>query len=315
MTSMVKTIPFGKTGVSVSEICLGAMHIGSNTPADESTRILDTYTEAGGSFIDTANIYNRDAPGCSGGDSERFIGLWMRDRHNRSELFIATKVGMHYPEQPEGLRAGQIEIECEKSLKRLGVDTIDLYYAHADDRNTPIEESLRAFDRLVSAGKVRFIGASNYLPTRLSESVWTSRTNSLAEYCCIQQRYSYIRPKPGADFGIQKATNTDLLDYCRTHSFPLIGYAPLLKGAVAGRNDKTLAGGNYDSDDGAARLKTLRCVAGDLDVSMAALALAWMMHHEAPVIPLIGASSVAQLRDNLSATEIALDAEMMARLG
>jgi aryl-alcohol dehydrogenase-like predicted oxidoreductase len=312
---MVKTVPFGKTGVSVSEICLGAMHIGSNTPADESTRILDTYTEAGGSFIDTANIYNRDAPGCSGGDSERFIGTWMRERCNRSELFIATKVGMNYPEQPEGLRASQIEAECEKSLKRLGIDTIDLYYAHADDRDTPIEESLRAFDRLVGAGKVRFIGASNFLPTRLVESVWTSRTNSLVEYCCIQQRYSYIRPKPGADFGIQKATNTDLLDYCRTNDFPLIGYAPLLKGVVAGRSDKTLAGGSYDSDDGTARLSLLKEVASELGVTSASLALAWMMHHKAPVIPLIGASSVTQLRDNLAATEIELDKETMARLG
>ena len=209
----MKNIAFGTTGLTVSELCLGTMHIGSNTPNDVSVQILDTYFERGGAFLDTANIYNRDAPNGHGGESEALIGKWMRDRGNRNRLFIATKVGMAYPGQAPGLRAEQIEEECEKSLKRLGIDSIDLYYAHIDDRETPLEETLAAFDRLVRSGKVKTIGASNHKPTRLVEALWTSKVNGWAAYCCIQQRYSYLRPHPGASFGHQEATNEDLLDF------------------------------------------------------------------------------------------------------
>lgn len=174
----MKKVALGDTGTSVSELCLGAMHLGSNTPGDVSVQILDAYAERGGAFLDTANIYNRDAPNCCGGESETLIGKWMNDRGNRGRLFIATKVGMVYPGQQAGLRAGQIEQECNKSLKRLDTDVIDLYYAHADDRDTPLHETLAAFDRLVATGKVRHIGASNYQPTRLVEAIWTSNANA-----------------------------------------------------------------------------------------------------------------------------------------
>ena len=309
----MKQIPFGTTGVQVSEMCLGAMHFGSNTPDGTSIELLDAYVERGGAFIDTANIYNRDAPGCKGGESERLIGRWMKERGNRSELFLATKVGMHYPGQPEGLRAAQIEEECNKSLSRLGVDVIDLYYAHADDRETPLEESLEAFNRLVLAGKVRFIGASNYLPTRFVEARCASRENGWAAYTCIQQRYSYLRPRPGADFGIQKATDESLLDYCRSHDLPLVGYAPMLKGAVAFRDDIPLRG-QYDCEDGRERLATLKEVANDLGASPAQVTLAWMRHQEGTVIPLIGVSRIEQLHENLGALELHLDDEVMRRL-
>lgn len=309
----MKTVPFGSTGAPVSELCLGAMHIGSNTPAEASTRILDAYVECGGAFIDTANIYNRDAPGCSGGDSERFLGAWMRERSNRGEIFIATKVGMEYPDQPAGLRAAQIEQECERSLHRLGIDTIDLYYAHADDRDTPLEETLAAFDRLVSAGKVRFVGGSNYLPTRFAEARCASAANGWSPYCCIQQRYSYLRPASGADFGIQKATNEDLLDYCRVHDVPLVGYAPMLKGALASRPDTPIRS-QYAGPDSDARLEQLNRVARELGVSAPQLAIAWMRHHEATVIPLIGVSSVEQLREMVGALDVVLDDEIMQRL-
>lgn len=309
----MKTVTLGTTGVSVSEICLGAMHIGSNTPTDISTNILDAYVDAGGAFIDTANIYNRDAPGCSGGDSERFIGSWLKMRGNRSDLFIATKVGMHYPDQPEGLRASQIAEECEKSLQRLGIDTIDLYYAHADDRNTPLEESLRAFDKLVKDGKVRFIAASNYYPTRLVQAISTSHQLGLEAYCCIQQRYAYLRPRPGASFGIQKAANDDLIDYCQSNDFPLIAYAPLLKGAVAGRADIPIRD-RYASEDSLERLERLKLVAQDLGASPAQVALAWMRRHQATVIPLIGVSSTNQLNDCLGMLDLTLDDKVMERL-
>jgi aryl-alcohol dehydrogenase-like predicted oxidoreductase len=309
----MKKVVLGSTGEVVSELCLGALHLGSNTPDEVSIQILDTYVERGGAFLDTANIYNRDAPNCSGGESERLIGQWMRDRGIRADLFVATKVGMAYPGQPEGLRAEQIERECEKSLKRLKTDVIDLYYAHADDRNTPLEETLAAFDRLVRSGKVRFIGASNFQPTRLVDSLWTSRTNGWAGYCCIQQRYSYLRPRPGASFGIQVATNDDLLDFCALNEFPLVGYAPFLKGAVASRPDIRLRS-EYVGKDSDARLAKLNAAADRLGITACQLTLAWMRHHEAPVIPLIGASSVAQVNESLDALQVHLEQEHMREL-
>ena len=297
----------------VSEICLGAMHFGTNTPDDVSISLLDAYVEHGGRFLDTANIYNADAPNGNGGESERLLGRWMKERGKRNELFVATKVGMRHPRQPAGLRASQIEEECNRSLEQLGIDTIDLYYAHADDRETPLEESLEAFDRLVKAGKVRFIGASNYWPTRFADARWTSEVNDWASFVCIQQRYSYLRPKPGADFGIQKATNEDLLDYCGRHNVPLVGYAPILKGAVAGRPDITLRG-NYVGDDSVARMRTLNEVANELDATPAQVTLAWMRRHTTTVIPLIGVSRMEQLDENLGALDLELDDELMERL-
>ena len=309
----MKKVVLGASGISVSELCLGALHLGSNTPEDVSIRILDAYAERGGAFIDTANIYNRDAPNCRGGESERLIGRWMKERGNRDALFVATKVGQVYPEQPAGLRAGQIERECERSLERLGTDVIDLYYAHIDDRDAPLEETLAAFDRLVTSGKVRCIGASNYLPTRLVEALWTSKVNGWAAYCCIQQRYSYLRPRPGARFGIQVATNDDLLDFCRANDFPLVGYAPFLKGAIAGRPDKALRD-QYVGEDSERRLALLRTVAEELAITAPQLVLAWMRAHEITVIPLIGASTVEQLNESLDAVDVQLDEEVMQRL-
>ena len=309
----MKKVILGTSAAPVSEVCLGTMHFGSNTPDDVSMRILDAYREAGGAFLDSANIYNSDAPNGTGGESEQLIGRWMKERGNRDEVFLATKVGMVYPGQKPGLRANQIEAECHKSLRRLGVETIDLYYAHTDDRNTPLEETLAAFDRLVTGGMVRFVGASNFQPTRLVESLWTSKVNGWAPYCCIQQRYSYLRPRPGAVFGRQVATNDDLMEFCRTHNFPLLGYAPTLKGAVASRPDKKL-NERYAGEDSDARLALLNEVSRELGVSAVQLTLAWMRHHEATVIPLIGVSTVVQLHESLDALGLDLDAEIMERL-
>jgi len=309
----MKQVVLGDSGQKVSEICLGTMHLGSNTPDEMSLHILDAFEERGGTFIDTANIYNRDAPRCRGGESETLIGRWIKKRRNKEHLFIATKVGMVYPDQRAGLGRDQIMAECEKSLHRLGVDAIDLYYAHADDLETPMEETLEAFDKLVRQGKVRFIGASNFYPTRLVEARWISQIHGWTRYCCIQQRYSYLRPKPGASFGLQKPANDDLLEYCKREDFPLIGYAPLLKGSVAGRADKPM-NRQYQGEDSVARLAQLKKVADALGISMAQLCLAWMRQHDFTVIPLIGVSNLGQLRDNLGAVDLALDPEIMATL-
>jgi aryl-alcohol dehydrogenase-like predicted oxidoreductase len=306
------TVLLGDTGVRVSAFCLGTMHFGSRTDEKTSYRLLDRHVEAGGSFLDTANIYARWVPGYVGGESETLLGKWMRERKNRSRMFIATKVGFQYLGVERGLRAHQIETECEKSLKRLGVDVIDLYYAHVDDRDTPMEETLEAFDRLVSAGKVRFIGASNFAAWRLEEARWVSRTHGWAEYCCIQQRYSYVRPKPGASFDPQVAANDDLLDYCRVRGITMLAYSPLLGGAYT-RADRSLSE-QYLGPDTDARLTALRAVAKETGATLNQVVYAWMIQSEPPVIPLMAASTMRQMEENLGALGIELDAGQMTRL-
>ncbi|MCS7219778.1 MAG: aldo/keto reductase [Anaerolineae bacterium] len=308
----MKTVLLGHTGVQVSAICLGAMYFGTRNDPPSSYQLLDQYVEAGGSFIDTANIYAWWVPGFQGGESETLLGQWMRERCNRARLFLATKVGFQYAGVERGLRASQIEAECEKSLKRLGVETIDLYYAHVDDRKTPMEETLEAFDRLVRAGKVRFIGASNFLAWRLEEARWVSQTHGWAEYCCIQQRYTYLRPKPGASFDPQIAANEDLLDYCQTRGLTLLAYSPLLSGAYT-RPDRPLPA-QYVGPDSEARLAALKAVAAEVGATVNQVVLAWMIHSVPPVIPVIGASTPEQMRENLGALEVKLTEEHIARL-
>ena len=308
----VRTVPLGNTGVEVNAFCLGTMYFGNRTDRETSFQLLDQCVEAGGSFLDTANIYARWVPGFVGGESETLLGEWMRERKNRDQIFIATKVGFQYPGVERGLQADQIETECEKSLKRLGIDTIDLYYAHVDDRNTPIEEALEAFDRLVKAGKVRLIGASNFLAWRLEEARWVSQTHGWAEYCCIQQRYSYIRPKSGASFDPQIAANDDLLDYCRARGITMLAYSPLLTGAYT-RADRSFAE-QYLGPDTDARLAALHSVAKEVGATLNQVVYAWMIQSDPPVIPLVAASTAEQMEENLGALEIELSAEQMAQL-
>lgn len=308
----MRTISLGKSGVNVSVCCLGAMYFGSRSDKKSSWQLLDQYVEAGGTFIDTANIYARWIPGFAGGESETLIGEWMRERKNREQLFIASKVGFEYPGVERGLPAWRIEEECNKSLKRLGIDTIDLYYAHVDDRQTPQEESLKAFDRLVQAGKVRLIGASNFLAWRLEEARWISRTQNFAEYCCIQQRYTYLRPHPGASFDPQIAANDDLLDYCRARGITMLAYSPLLGGAYS-RTDREIPP-QYAGTDTENRLTELKTVADDVGATVNQVVLAWMLHSDPPVIPLIAASTKAHMQENLDTLNVTLSADQMESL-
>lgn len=308
----MRTVSLGNTGAEVSVFCLGTMHFGSRTDKETSYRLLDQYVEAGGSFLDTANNYAMWVPGYVGGESETLLGDWMRERKNRAQMFIATKVGFDYPGVERGLRAHQIETECEKSLSRLGIDTIDLYYAHRDDRNTPMEETIKAYDRLIRAGKVRFIGASNFLAWRLEEARWVSQTHGWAEYCCIQQRYSYIRPKPGASFDPQIAANDDLLDYCRTRGIRMLAYSLLLSGAYT-RADRAFPE-QYLGPDTDARLAALKVISEEVGATANQVVLAWMVQSDPVVIPLVGASAVDQLEESLGALAIELSADQMARL-
>ncbi|MFW6288393.1 MAG: aldo/keto reductase, partial [Spirochaetota bacterium] len=234
----MKTLKLGHSGIEVSEVCLGILPYGTKVDRDTSFALLDAYYEAGGRFIDTANNYSMWHAGGVGTESEAMLGEWLRARGNRNELVIATKVGFNRADRGPSLSKETIEQEIAGSLERLGIDTIDLYYAHADVRTDPLEETLGAFDSFVQSGAVRAIGCSNYRAWRIAEARAVSEASGWASYCCVQQRHTYLRPRPGASFGAQTSSNEDLLDYCREHDdFRLLAYSPLQNGAYT-RKDR-----------------------------------------------------------------------------
>jgi len=277
-----------------------------------SDRLLDQYSDAGGSFFDTANIYACWVDGFVGGESETLLGRWMKARQNRSSVFLATKVGFEMPGVPRGLTAPLIELECDKSLRRLGVETIDLYYAHIDDRATPLEETMTALAQLVKKGKVRYLGASNYLAWRLEEARLTCADLGLPEFVAIQQRHSYLSPIPSLWAGPQVPSNDDLLDYCRNRRVTLLAYSPLLGGAYT-RSDRPLPDA-YADERNLRRLETLRSVAKEKSATANQIVLAWMLASHPVALPLIAASSVTQLAENLGALNVELSPEDLAQL-
>ena len=308
----MKTIPLGSSGAQVSALCLGAMYFGTKENESVSFRLLDQYLDAGGSFIDTANIYSHWVEGFQGGESESLLGRWFQQRRNRGRVFLASKVGFNYVGVEIGASPKQIQEECEKSLRRLGVDTIDLYYIHKDDRSTPLEETLAALEALVKAGKVRFIGASNFLAWRLEEARWISQTRGWSEFCCLQQRHTYLRPRPGTTFNPQVALNDDLLDYGRSRPITLLAYSALLAGAYT--RPERAVGEQYLGPDSDARLAALKQVAAQKNASPNQVILAWMLHGSPRVLPLIAASTSEQLSENIRALDLSLSADEMALL-
>ncbi|MFC1960245.1 aldo/keto reductase [Chloroflexota bacterium] len=306
----MRQVTLGTTGVEVSTLCLGAMVFGTRQDEAESFALLDQYAAAGGSFIDTANIYAHWTSNGQGGDSEALLNKWMKARGNRDQLFIATKVGFEYGDQGRGLTAQQIEVEAEKSLKRLGIETIDLYYAHCDDLNTPLEESMAAFDKLVQAGKVRYLGASNYTAWRLEKARWTSRSNGWAEFGCLQQRYTYLRGRRGQNFAPQLEANDDVVEYCRAEGVTLLAYSALLSGAYT-RSDREFMA-QYLGPDSNNRLAVLRDVAREQNVTRNQVVLAWMLANG--VLPLIAASTAEQMTENIGALDVQLTDAQVARL-
>ncbi len=306
----MNTVALGGTGEQVSAIALGCMRFGNYTDEATSFKLLDQYVEAGGRFLDTANMY---------GASEGILSRYLDDRGNREDIFLATKVGANptvpggYPEMVEGLSATAIEKAIYKSLDGLRTDYIDLYYAHIDHRESDLEETLATFNKLVESGKVRHIACSNMKTWRIERARNISHANGWAEYCGVQQGHSYLRPAPGADSVFQETVDDELLDYCATNDdFTLLAYSPLLGGAYV-RADRQFPT-EYLGPDSDARLKALKTVADELDATPNQIVLAWMMQGTPTVIPLVGASTEAQLKESLESTSITLSEEQILSL-
>jgi aryl-alcohol dehydrogenase-like predicted oxidoreductase len=324
----------GKTGAFVSQVSLGCMLMGSTISKKDSFAALDRFTEMGGDFLDTANCYAWwiGKGEFIGDESETILGQWMKERGNRDKVFLATKVGARL-RNPRAIRDAdgnvfwdRVEADrellapqvirrgVEDSLRRLQTDYIDLYYAHIDDRLTPLEETLETFNTLVKEGKVRFIGCSNFRTWRIERANQISALHGWAKFAAIQQQYSYLRPKAGADFGVAVNVDDELLDYLKTNDeITLLPYSPLLKGIYddAQKREAYYNWHLFNNDDACARLEVLSGMAMELNISNSQLVLAWLLHHQPKTIPILGFSNLDQLDQNLKALDVSLCEEQM----
>ncbi|NMB67996.1 MAG: aldo/keto reductase [Chloroflexi bacterium] len=306
----------GRTGLSVSELCLGSMQFGWTADEGTSFVVLDKAFEAGINFIDTANVYSRWVEGNPGGVSEMIIGKWMKSRSiSRDRLVIATKVRGKMGDGPndEGLSRVHILRMVEDSLRRLQTDYIDLYQAHHPDANTPIDETLGALDALVRQGKVRYIGCSNYPAWQLMEALWTSDRLGLARFDSLQPHYHLAR---------RQEFEQELAAVCKKYGVGVIPYSPLAGGFLTGKykRDQTDAGSarnvsRYFNDRNWALLDLMGEIGRELGgKSISQVALGWLLSQEVVTSPIIGPRNLDQLEDNLGAAGLRLDAQSLQRL-
>jgi aryl-alcohol dehydrogenase-like predicted oxidoreductase len=317
----------GRTGPQVSDLCLGIMYFGTTVGEETSFAILDRFAEAGGTFLDTANNYPCWLEGTSGDEAELALGRWLDSRRARDRMVIATKVGAR-PDlargtrwisddgdlgNAEGLAAKTIRQGLEDSLRRLGADRLDLYYAHIEDRRVPLEETVGAFAELVAEGTVGTLGVSNHATWRIAEARRLAAERALPGYQVVQHKHTYLKPRQDADFGCQRHIDDGLLDYAGTQNdLTVLGYSTLMAGAYT-RDDRPLLA-QYAHDGSPARLRMLREVADETGATPNQVVLAWLLGGTVPVLPVIAVSSVAQLDELLPAAELDLDPELRARL-
>lgn len=305
----------GNSGLKVARICLGTMQFGWTADEKTAFEVMDAYFEAGGNFIDTADVYSAWVPGNPGGVSEEIIGRWMKARKNRHLIVLATKFNGRMWEGPngDGLSRGHVMKAIEDSLRRLQTDYIDLYQTHWPHYDTPQEETLRALDDLIKAGKVRYIGASNEPAWRLMKAMWISDKYNLNRFISLQPPYSLVKR---AEF------ERELEAVCMDQGIGVIPYSPLQGGFLTGKYrrgvipDSARAEGlkRYFTEKNFALIDLLDEIGKKHNATVTQVALAWMLQRPAITSPIIGANSVEQLRDILGSLEVKLTAEDVAAI-
>lgn len=301
------------TNLDVFGLCLGANVFGWTIDEPRSFAVLDAYAAAGGNFIDTADVYSAFAPGNRGGESETIIGAWMAARGNRDQMVIATKVGML--EGARGLSRHSIFTAVDASLRRLQTDRIDLYYAHRDDPEVEQEETLSAFDALVRDGRAVHIAASNFSAARLSSALEISAHQGLASYVALQPQYNLLD---------RDSYEGSLAEVCERHGVACLPYYGLASGFLTGKYrqgapevDSARAAGvreRYMNERGFGMLRALDEVAGAHHVSVAAVALAWLLAQPTVAAPIASATSVEQLEQLLDGAALVLEPQEIASL-
>jgi aryl-alcohol dehydrogenase-like predicted oxidoreductase len=304
--------PLGRSGLSIAPLVFGGNVFGWTADEATSHRLLDAFIDGGFNAIDTADVYSAWVPGHTGGESESVIGRWLKARGKRDDVLVLTKVAM-WPAQP-GLSAANIVSAVEGSLKRLQTDHIDLYQAHQDDAETPLDETLEAFDRLIKTGKVRAIGASNFTPDRLAESLKVSAAKGLARYETIQPKFNlYDRDEvEGALTALTEREEIGVIPYYGLASGFLTGKyrsAADLEGKARGRTVKS-----YLNDKGLKILAALDEAAKAVSATQAQVALAWIMAYPSVTAPIASATSVEQLTELMGAARLVLPGEVVEKL-
>jgi aryl-alcohol dehydrogenase-like predicted oxidoreductase len=303
----------GVDGPEVPIICLGGNVYGWTLSEADTFRQLDAALDAGMNFVDTANVYSRWIPGHKGGESETILGKWFAKTGKRKDVVLATKVGMEMAEG-KGLKPAYIQQAVEDSLKRLQTDYIDVYFSHTDDKETPLAETLGAFDKLVKQGKVRYIGASNYSGARLAEAIETSRNHGLASYIALEPLYNMVE---------RTAFETDLLPVVKKYQLGVIPYYSLAAGFLTGKyrnpqdTEKAARGATvqkYITPWGLGVVAALDEVAKAHGSTAARVALAWLMARPAVTAPIASATNEKQLADLAEATRLKLDADSIRKL-
>ncbi len=304
----------GASGLTTPRLVLGGNVFGFTVQGEEAFRLLDRFIDAGGTMIDTADVYSAWVPGHRGGESETLLGEWLRRRGRRDGVLIATKVGMLPGEGGEKLEPARIAAAAEASLKRLGTDYIDLYYAHRDDEATPLADTLAAFDALVKSGKVRALGASNYSAERLAEALTVSEREGLAPYTVLQPEYNLLA-RDSFEGALQQLSISRGLG-----TLPYFGLASgFLTGKYRSEADlgKSVRGdrvAKYLEGRGPHVLAELDSVAAETGATQGQVALAWLAAQPGVTAPIASATSVAQLEELLGVLTLDLSADQLDRL-
>ena len=297
-------------GLDVSPLVLGTNVFGWTADTGTSHQILDRYVEGGGNVLDTADSYSFWAEGNTGGESETIIGQWLTGRRDRDELVIATKVS-HHP-QLAGLAPATIRTAVDGSLSRLGLETIDIYYAHYDDPDTPLVESIEAMSQLVDQGKVRAIGLSNFTAERIEEWLRITAREGFHAPVALEPQYSLV----------ERGIEDDILPLARTHGLAVMPYYALAHGFLTGKyadddqidSPRATDASKYLTPQGRKVLETLKQVAAEHAVTPASIALAWLTAQEAVVAPIASARNTEQLEPLLRSMELELSVEQLQLL-
>lgn len=305
-------VALGKSELKVFPFGLGGNTLGTRTDVEQSERVLDAFVAGGGNLIDTADMYSFWVPGGKGGESETVIGNWLKRRGQRDQVVISTKVG-GMP-QRKGLAPKNIEAALDDSLRRLQTDYVDVYFAHYDDENTPLEEFARAFDGLVKSGKVRYIGASNLSPERIEMWIRFANENGLAAPAVLQPDYSLVA---------RKTYEQGYAPLAKAHGLGVMTYFSLASGFLSGkyRTAADLEGSprgsavkKFLNPDGLRVLEALQEVASAHGAAMSTVALAWLLAQPTVTVPLASATSTEQLAELMAAPGLQLSAQELASL-
>lgn len=304
----------GATDLRIAPLVLGGNVFGWTADEATSFAVLDAFVAGGGTMIDTADVYSAWVPGHQGGESESVIGAWLKRSGKRDQVQIATKVGMLPGEGGEKLAPARIAAACDASLKRLGVDTIDLYFAHQDDDAVAQEDALAAFAKLIDAGKIRALGCSNFHAKRLKSANDAARLQGLPHYHVLQPEYNLVS---------RHAFEGELQAYCVEHNIGVVPYYGLASGYLTGKYrsaadfGKSVRGGRMQAfmdGTGPAVLAAMDWVAEETGASLAQIALAWLAAQPGVTAPIASATSAAQVEDLLGAMSLALSPEQLAAL-